>query len=155
MWTFGPRKNNNIQVYWYVKGRVVVPLMSLVVLVNFEVGCWKIYRHVWNNVCILANNKNQKQEPKTDKSCSYLSALFDQTQTQRVSFFTSPSHHPSLHECTVPYCSPGNFSKGVRWEENRQKEKDGDKKMKTFFLFWRSKGVECYGFQEKASRAVN
>lgn len=148
MWTFGPRRNNNI--YWYVKRRVVVPLMSLVVLVNFEVGCWKIYRHVWNSVCILANNKNQKQEPKTDKSCSYLSALFDQTQTQWVSFFPPHLHtippYMSAQFPTVPLVT---LAKVLDEKRTGRKTKMGTKRWKLFFCSEGAEGLSVMVFRKK------
>lgn len=148
---YGPSRKNNI--YWYVEGRVVVPLMSPVVLVNFEVGCWTICRRAKRCTSL---GKYQKAK-NWQELLIFICSLWENSNTVGVFFFLfSPSHHPSLHECTVPYCCPGNFSKGVRWEENRQKEKDGDKKMKTFFSVLKEQKVQCFGFQEqKASTAVN
>lgn len=125
MWTFGLRRKTNI--YWYVKGRVVVPQMSLVVLVNFEMGCWKIYRHVPNSVCLLANNKNQKL---TRGANIYLQSLIKLKHSG--CFFFSPSHHSPYMGVQFPTVAPVTLAKVLDEKTTGRKRKMGTKRWKLF-----------------------
>lgn len=99
--------------------------------------------------CVKTNNKSPKAGTKTwQELLIFICSLWSNSNTVGVSLF-SPSHHPSLRECTVPYCSPGNFSKGARWEENRQKEKDWDKRWRLLFCSGGAKGSAVTVFRKR------
>lgn len=149
MWTFGLRRKTNI--YWYVKGRVVVPLMSLVVLVNFEMGCWKIYRHVPNSVCLLANNKNQKL---TRGANIYLQSLIKLKHSG--CFFFSPSHHSPYMSAQFPTVAPVTLAKVLDEKTTGRKRKMGTKRWKLFSDLEEQRGsVLWFSGKKKASKAVN
>lgn len=105
--------------------------------------------------CVKTNNKSQKQELKPDKSCWYLSAVSDQTQTQWVSFFSHPHTIPPYVSAQFPTVPPVTLAKVLDEKRTGRKRKTGTKDEDFFSVLEEQRGwlLLCSG--KEASTALN
>lgn len=147
---YGPSRKNNI--YWYVEGRVVVPLMSPVVLVNFEVGCWTICRRAKRCTSL---GKYQKAK-NWQELLIFICSLWENSNTVGVFFFSHLHTIPPYMSAQFPTVAPVTLAKVLDEKRTGRKRKMGTKRWKLFFSVLKEQKVQCCGFQEqKASTAVN
>lgn len=140
MSTFGLKEKKNI--YWYVMGKEV--------LGELWSGLLKTSRDV--PVCLLASKKKKSKSRKRvtkdwEELLVFICSIWSNPNTVGVIFSPSLSHHPSLHERTAPHCSPDNFGKGVRWDEEAQKGRWGQS-IENFAWVLKGWVVLCWGREE-------